>query len=277
MRNILLTIIFLFIFFTTANAAVLRLDSANTNNVASPIFVDVVVDTDNRLINSIDVVIDYPADKLTFNGYQDGVVKFWIEPPHSEEGKIRLVGGIPGGVDRSYGEGDGSLKIVTLVFKASGTGSAPLSIERSSILLNDGRGTILAHEKIGSTINVGSSGNTFAADTNPPEKFTPVYVAANSTTATPALVTFSTYDRESAIRGYFVKSGLVGWKEAMSPYEINRGIFSKKINIKAVDIYGNETKSFVKIPGIVPGPIILVAILLIVAGIYRFFMVKKKI
>jgi hypothetical protein len=114
--------------------------ASGTNLVGSTFDVSVLLNTQGQSINTVQVDIKYPADKLRIvkPSSDRSLLAIWLEPPvySNVNGTARLVGVIPNGVTT------GSGLVSTITFEAIATGTAVVEIRStSSVLANDGLGT----------------------------------------------------------------------------------------------------------------------------------------
>lgn len=102
--------------------------------------VSVILDTRGNSVNTVELNVKFPADKLEIiKPVKDkSLFSLWLEPPvySNTEGTARLVGVITNGITTQNGI------ITTITFKAKNTGKATVSISSASkVLANDGLGT----------------------------------------------------------------------------------------------------------------------------------------
>lgn len=116
--------------------------------------VTINVNTDMNQINAVEFELDYDENLLSYTGYSDekSLIKLWINPPYAKDGKIYMAGIIPGGISGVYSPENKEgrldpLPLAGLVFITKKGGDAYFSFSESQILLNDGLGTPLLHEK----------------------------------------------------------------------------------------------------------------------------------
>lgn len=280
--------IFILIFFqaSVVQAATMYFADTGKINIGEQISLDIIINTDGKAINSVEASIGYLAELLTFVGYQDGagVVKLWVTPPQiKEEGVVHFAGGMPGGIDGTYSATGKSSEItlVRLLFKAKKSGAGVFSIIDSTLLLNDGKATPLLHDRRQGSINVGESvttQNIGEVDMFPPIPFSITIIQSDSAGRTPRMISFSAYDAESGISKYKVKSGMVGrWREVISPYVLPNKFFSYTVKVAAFDAYGNKQVATTRVKGILPGWFGIALLVLIGTGVWRIFMIKKKV
>jgi hypothetical protein len=144
--------------------------------------VTVNADTGGVLINSIEMVIGYDQNMLTFTGYSDNnsVIKIWINPPSAEAGKVSFSGIIPGGVDGLYNankKGLSPFPVVHLFFTPKNPGTTNLFFIDSKILEGDGKGTPLAH--VNTPINITIKNNPNGNVTPPQTSTSPPNTSIN--------------------------------------------------------------------------------------------------
>ncbi|HEV7424015.1 MAG TPA: hypothetical protein VGO21_02375 [Candidatus Paceibacterota bacterium] len=160
----------------SAHAANISLITSASAHVGENISVAITADTGGILINSIEAVVSYDKNLLSFSGYSDDndVIKIWIEPPHEEEGlpaqtgKIYFSGIIPGGVMGLYDAKKKELSPIPLVhlfFTPKKLGTSKFSFISSKILEHDGLGTPLPHEEKGAEVLINNSPNTTGENT----------------------------------------------------------------------------------------------------------------
>ncbi|MDO8600009.1 MAG: cohesin domain-containing protein [bacterium] len=131
-----------------AGQAALFLNPASgTFLVGSTFDVSVVLDTKGIAVNTIEVELSFPSDKLQVASPSVGksIIQLWPAPPvfSNREGKIYFVGGIPSpGIVTSQGV------VLTLTFRVVSPGEAEIKFgEKTSVLANDGRGTDILGQK----------------------------------------------------------------------------------------------------------------------------------
>src|SRR3989344_9334468 len=108
--------------------------------VDSEFTVSVFLDTGKNSINTVELNISFPPDKLNVikPAGPQSLIALWVVPPSysNTEGKISLNGIIPNGVITQNG------LVATMTFKAKTPGVAVIEIAPTSqVLLNDGLGT----------------------------------------------------------------------------------------------------------------------------------------
>jgi hypothetical protein len=107
--------------------------------------VSIFLDTKKNSVNTVDVALQFPPDKLAIVNPSGGksLIQVWLQPPaySNTKGTARYTGIIPNGVVT------GSGLIVTITFKALAPGNANIIISPdSSALANDGLGTVMQTE-----------------------------------------------------------------------------------------------------------------------------------
>jgi hypothetical protein len=162
----------------------------------------------------------------------DTITKFWQKTPVQKGNLITFTGGIPSGF-----QGDG-----VLFGFAAGEGSYDFSFSpETAAYLNDGEGT--KANTILQALSYSSGPESISMiDREPPQPFSPlIYREKGFFDGNPVLI-FSAEDNESGISHYeareTLKLGTGNWHRVESPYLINSDVY--RIQIKAVDAFGNE-------------------------------------
>jgi len=139
--TILSFLIFFSIFFHKAEASALLLSpTTGTFVVGSTFEVSVLLDTQGKSINALDVDLHFPADKIQLVSPKTSVsvISVWTSQPkfNNETGTIRLQGGIPRGINVN------NALVANFTFRVRSVGTAILQFsDQSKVLLNDGLGT----------------------------------------------------------------------------------------------------------------------------------------
>lgn len=102
--------------------------------------VSVFLDTRGNSVNTVELDLKFPPNKLTIVKPSGGrsFISLWTEPPtySNTRGTAQFTGGIPNGITTESG------LVTTITFKARATGQAIVEVLPSSkVLANDGRGT----------------------------------------------------------------------------------------------------------------------------------------
>ncbi len=124
--------------------AALFFSPANETILAGSTFdVSVILDTLDNSVNTIELNIKFPVDKLEIvKPVKDkSLFSIWLEPPvySNIEGIARFVGVITNGITTQNGV------VTTITFRSKATGSAIVNISKASkVLANDGLGTEMA-------------------------------------------------------------------------------------------------------------------------------------
>ncbi len=101
----------------------------------------IVLNTNGKFINALDVNLNYPPDKLQIVSPSLGnsIVSIWTSQPHfdNQQGTIRFQGGVPNpGINTDRGV------LATITFRVKSVGQAIVRIApESKVLLNDGLAT----------------------------------------------------------------------------------------------------------------------------------------
>ncbi len=150
--------VFLFITFFAfseqAQAAVLHIKPAQVEVTAGNIVrVQVSVDTQGKVINNAESVVQFPTDLLEVVSLDSAssIFSLWVENPSfsNTTGQVTFNGGVPNpGFQGSSGN------IVSIVFRAKKTGTASILFLSSAVRENDGLGTNILTETSPATITI---------------------------------------------------------------------------------------------------------------------------
>ena len=122
-------------------AALFLNPTAGSFLVGSTFELSIILDTKGVPVNTVEVELSFPADKLQIASPSVGrsIIQLWPASPvfSNREGRIYFVGGIPSpGIVTSQGV------VLTLTFRVVAPGAIELRFrERTRVLANDGRGT----------------------------------------------------------------------------------------------------------------------------------------
>ncbi len=241
--------------------------------------VDLMIDTEGKIINTIGGEIKIPSDLDVKNiTYGNSIIAFWVDRPILENGKIIFSGIIPGGFKgklRSGGLSPG--KILTLNLNSRNEEKKIVELENTEIYLDDGEGTLDSKINSGNFVYIFNPGLIEQmpefVDKIPPEEFQIELIEQDKE----KFLIFNTQDKESGIKYYEIKIGLDHWKKVNSPYKIRDFELKQDIQIKAIDGFGNVTMSHFKKPNQKEIPIYkFLLILLIIIILILLFLKKKK-
>lgn len=286
----LFTFLISFIFYNSIYAAEVFFDVGEEVKVGSAFELDIKLNTDKQVVNSIDFVIVYDESLFTFLGYKDtnSVVKLWLESPRAENGKIYFTGIIPGGASKTYDSSKSNTEEVLLAvldFKANKIGGGTFLFDKTYILKNDGLGTELEHSQKSLAVSVLNNKNSIdeeakesvsKQDEVPPFPFEISFVEATLFGQTPRMIIFNTNDLDSGVKEYKIKNKAGEWEIIKSPHPVSKTLFSHNISIRAYDFYDNYQEESISIPGFIPFVYVMILILfvLLLSGIWRYKLLK---
>lgn len=125
-----------------ADAATLSIQpSSGTFTVNSTFDVSIYLDTDDELVNALQVSLLFPPDLMQLVSPEvsgRSVVQVWTAQPryNNQQGTVELLGGIPGGLRTDHG------LVATLRFRVKSVGSGTIRFgDQSQALRHDGKGT----------------------------------------------------------------------------------------------------------------------------------------
>lgn len=291
--NIKITLILLsfFVFlsfpFPSAFAAEVYISTPDGIHVGDTFEVLITIDTAGALINSTSAVLEYDQDEVSFAGYQteNTVMTLWLDAPQAKDGRVSFSGIVPGGVAGIYDPDKvelAEIPLTRLLFTAEKAGQAEFSFLDSVLLQHDGRGTPLAHTRVGGSISITGEldGDIDRAhpDKTAPEPFQITVIDASLFSKTPPMVIFVTEDRDSGIKEYRMHFPGLGWRIVESPVPISKSIFPKKVTIRAFDFAGNFQEESITLLGILPPQVlyILVALAFFILCLSCAKMIKYK-
>lgn len=275
--------------FIKTEASIVSIKAPNTVSVGERISVDILVDPEDKSINSIESTIIFPSKILEFSGFsgKQSSIPIWVEEPkEKQKGSIYFSGVIPGGIERLYdplNESNTAIPVVRLFFIAKASGTADFVVGNSSVLENNGKGTatnVIAKD-LSIKINPSDSPEKETAlvmDKVAPKPFSVKVVERSVFGKTPRLAVFSAEDSDGAIERYEIAIGNLEFHEAKSPFPLPYRLFPYTLTARAYDYSGNFQEQQVTIPGEKPYGIGagLIAILLCWA-LYRLYNRRKKI
>jgi hypothetical protein len=230
-----------------ASAAELKFSSSAGEYGVSDVFkVEIFIDTAGQNVNAGEIAVNFDRNLLQTVEIETGgsVFSIWPQPPsfNNLTGEISLTGGVPGGFS-----GDGV--IATVVFRAVNAGTAGLNFQKSSLFLNDGKGTKASVNQNSSFFSISSESKIrpvnewteeLEDDRIPPEKISIKMGRDPAIFSGDYFLSFSAADKQSGIDYYAIKEGDLGWQIASSPYRLSNQEKTDKIYVKAVDKAGNE-------------------------------------
>lgn len=195
------------------------------------------IDPGLQSVNAIGGEIIIPQGvTVTSISSANSVIKFWVEVPSLQSNHLSLAGIIPGGYQGQ------PIELVSLILPESA--SVPkFDFSKLKVLANDGQGTLVT-VKFYATIAT----TTQTVDRTPPEEFTPLISHDSTLFNGQKFLVFSAQDKQSGIDHYEVcerkesifKHSDCLWQKTESPYLIINQNLDERIEIKAVDLAGNE-------------------------------------
>jgi len=140
-------VLFLLLLGNRGEAATLSVSpTTGTFTVGSTFDVSIFLNTEEQLINAVEVSLAFPADKLQIISPSTGqsIISIWTAPPsfNNQSGRVNFRGGIPGGINVSNG------LIMRLSFRVKSVGPVIIRfLDDSKVLLHDGKGTEVLDQK----------------------------------------------------------------------------------------------------------------------------------
>lgn len=176
---VLMTVAFLYSFSVSIASAASLSISPNTGVYSSnsTFSVKVIVNTGGQAVNAAEGTIAFNPKELSVVSVNrsSSIFNLWVTEPtfSNNAGTINFSGGLPSGYTGQTGT------IMTITFKAVGSGTAKVNFKSGSVLANDGKGTNILTGMNGGNYTI-QAGNTAPE----PEKIVE-YVAPANTPAAP--------------------------------------------------------------------------------------------
>ena len=125
---------------STVSAATLSIiPGSGTVHRGDQVTVYIRINSSNTSINAAQATINFPADKLQATSFdtKSSAFGFWLDGPNisNSDGTVKFIGGTTAGISGA------ALSVLTINFKAIGSGSAVISASDAAITSNDGKGT----------------------------------------------------------------------------------------------------------------------------------------
>ena len=228
-------------------------------NVSQTFWVDIMIDTQGKTINTVAGTISYSQDKLKLIDFSDGdsIVTLWLDRPNIDINKTNFAGVIPGGFSGVLSplySGGRAGKILSVKFEVIAGGLFTITSFDSEILLHDGLGTpaviIINNFSLTASKNIilSSPIEDDVFDIDPPEPFTFKIVRDEGIADDKFVVVFNTVDKNSGIDYYEIQEGKKDFVRAISPYILKNQYLDVAIVVRAVDKAGNIQASRVGPP-----------------------------
>jgi hypothetical protein len=197
------------------------------------------IDPGPQSINAIggEIIIPQGVEVISIAS-ANSVVKFWMEAPSLEAGHLSLAGIIPGGYQGQ------PIELISLILPES-VPVPKFDFSKLKVLANDGQGTMVTAKFY---VTVTPIADQIITDRIPPEEFTPLISSDPTLFNGQKFLVFSAQDKQSGISHYEVCEKKAGdskfasciWQKNESPYLIINQKLDQRIEVKAVDLVGNE-------------------------------------
>ena len=160
-----------------ASASLYLTPATKVVNVGGQFNVDVMLDTGGADVSAVDVVLNYPADKLEYVNAQAGTILPQMAVRSNTPGTLSL------NFISASGTYSGTGKLVSLTFKAKTAGSAPITFKFVQGSTTDDSNVVSNNEDILATVSGGTY--TIQSSTTGNESGTGTGTAALTSTPTP--------------------------------------------------------------------------------------------
>lgn len=266
-----------------AGASLFLSPGSGSLRVGEQISVRVVLNTGGTAINAGEATISFPAAQLEVVRLAKGqIFSIWAEEPHygNKDGTVRFAGGLP-----APGYSGSSGTILTIVFRAKASGTAPINFLEAAVLADDGYGTNVLASVSGGRYDIltltvppprpppPAPPPARVEDTEPPDPFDIVVEPGRITTERSPKITFIVQDRMSGISHVLIEldgkeiARVPGTQIGFSLPELSPG--AHEVAVVAFDKAGNERSQKVVITILaIPPPEIKMAPKVIHVGDY---------
>lgn len=210
--------------------------------------VDLMFDPEGADINALELNLSY-SDSIFPKSVSLGgsFVTLWLKNPEISNGKITLVGIVPGGFEGVIDPDSSKLGpgvVASLVLHSASAGDGLIKIDSAKATRNDGRATPIVAQwgslKVTSVGEASSTNPYDYQDTIPPAVFKPQIIQSKYLFDGKYALVFSTQDKESGLDHYEVAEGSGDFRQQRSPYLLEDQTLSSIIRVRAIDVAGNE-------------------------------------
>lgn len=210
--------------------------------------IDVLLDTEGKSINAVEVNLSFPKNILEIQDFSQGnsILNIWLKSPEfsNQDGRLSFSGGIPGG----YRGESGLLGKIVFQAKEQQIKTEVSFSGQNQVLINDGKGTEAPLTTNGAVFEILKASGAvlnewqqeIEKDKTLPSSFKIVIDKNDNIFQGKYFAVFSTTDKESGIDRYEIKEGGGDWETIQSPYLLKDQSLSSKIQVKAIDKAGNE-------------------------------------
>jgi hypothetical protein len=292
-KPLLLLVILLGVFsWEDAHAATAYFSPASGSFSAEDINVDILIDTEGVAINNAEVAVRFPNNLLEIvsTSASDSIFSLWVGAPKfsNEAGTLSFTAGMP-----TPGFTGDAGKILSVVFRIKGKGSASLTFSSVVIRANDGYGTNIFKSGARATFDLASDGKWALSGgvLNPPvftdypkELQTGEQLVVHGSSYKESTVSIWIQKDRDDQQNFTVESDREG-RFTFSPEErVQAGVY--RLWAEAMNSYGSKSEPTEKIAIIVVRPtidsrmvlfVVLGIIILFVVGYgWRSYILSKK-
>lgn len=165
-------------------AALFVLPGATQVERGDTVSVEIKIDSEGAYVNAAQATLHFPPGILQVQSVdkQGSVFSFWVQEPtySNTDGTVQFLEGSPKGTSGA------ALQVVRVIFKATGTGVANLTLSDAAVTASDGKGTNVLSRVLDARVGVGVAAPSAAPGTVQP---TILVRPAVPTTAVPAMPT----------------------------------------------------------------------------------------
>lgn len=227
------------------------LPTSNDLKVGDEIFLDLSLRSEGVQYNAIEGSLAIPSIfEITKVVTGNSFVSVWLEDPvNFSEGTIVFSGIAPAGYNREVGQ------VFSVLLSAKAPGEGSIRLKNASLFRNDGKGTEekIAGKSLGLEVRESRNGESpyriDVKDVTAPEGFTIDLVHDPKLYDGRYAIIWNALDKGSGVASYDVIEGSRVFKQAKSPYVLEKQSLRGKIYVKAYDHEGNATLAVLVPPG----------------------------
>ena len=247
----IITLISVFVVNHKVDASTLSFKVSNNNpGINEQFYVDLMLDTEGKIINGIEGYIEFSNNNISFIRAEEGgsMVNFWIQKPKINGNRIELSGIIPNGFNGIIDPFNQSKKlsglIIRLVFEAKKEGESGIISTNFFTTLNDGLGTVENIQNSKANISIKNIINPYIykteGDTKP--ELSAFVVRDPNLYDNKYVLVYDAKDMKTGIKEVLVQEGHRPWVRATeSPYLLEDQSRHSMINIQAINYSGSST------------------------------------
>jgi len=246
----IISIIFAITFFIghQVNASILLVKPSNDIlGIGEQFYVDIMLDTEGKVINGVEGSIVFPSDILSFVRAEEGqsMVSLWVEKPEIKGNNINFSGIIPNGFSGVINPFEQNKKlpglVVRLVFEPTKEGNPEVTSSQFYTTLNDGLGTIdnIEPSSVKLSVQNYSKKILYKTDNDVTPELSAYITRDPNLFNNQYVLIFDAKDRQTGIKEVLIKEGKRSWKKIESPYLLGDQTRHSIITLQAINYSGS--------------------------------------